>query len=80
VNHQSQCQSGSVVVAPSTTTESPFVMDQCCIRYKNAVILKINQTSDGPIISYHDQIEIVKALNAAYQFGYSAGFSAPKFI
>lgn len=81
MNSQPQCQSGSVVVASSTTTESPFVLDQGCIRYKNkTVIVEFNETWHGPVISYHDQIEIVKALNAAYQWGYTAGFNAPKFI
>ena len=77
----SQCCSGSVFVNKNTTTDSPFTIGDKGVMYKDQVLLFFcNGLFGRNIISYHDQIEIVKALNVAYQMGYTSGFDTPKYV
>lgn len=81
---QAVCLQGSVTMAPDYTTEMPYVLDQGCVTFRGVSIINFKNDGgwfgDRPIISYHDQIEIVKALNDAYQKGYTVGFKSPKWL
>ena len=76
----SVCIQGSVVVAPSTTTEYPYVWDDGCVKFRGVPFLNFSDGWFGPVISYKDQCRIVKALNIAFQNGYHNGFVAPKYL
>ena len=72
---------GSVILAPNFTTENPYSLIDGCIKFKNEqVILTFLNNNGIPIINHNDQVSITKALNDAYQNGYTRGFDAPKYI
>jgi hypothetical protein len=75
------CIRGSAVMAPTTTTEYPYVLNEDGgVTYRGVPFFTFTDGWLGPVISWKDQVRIVKALNISFQNGYHDGFVAPKYL